>query len=91
MLSRMVMVVLAWVLLGWSSALQAQQTYDKKKADDLIRSAEQAEMQGYILAGVGILLILAAIPYAIYADRKKKARRSEERRKEARSASEGPS
>src|SRR4051812_29437758 len=74
MLARVVVLaVLAWVLAGSPSAVRAQQTYDKQKADELIRSAEQTAMLGYILAGVGLLLVLAAIPYAIYADRKKKA------------------
>lgn len=87
MLPRMVTLgVLTWAFLSSAFALHAQETYDKKKADDLIRSAQQSEMLGYILAGVGILVILAAIPYAIYADRKKKAlkraRQSEEGRGE---------
>jgi hypothetical protein len=47
--------------------------------EEAIRSAQQAEMLGYILAGAGLLLVVAAIPLGIYLDRKKKARRLAER------------
>ena len=67
------LVVLAWVYLIPTSALDAQAPANQKKVDDLVRSAQQFEMLGYILGGAGILVILLAIPYAIYADRKKKA------------------
>lgn len=33
------------------------------------------ENMGYVLAGIGILLVIASIPISIYFDRKKKARK----------------
>jgi hypothetical protein len=41
------------------------------------------ENLGYVLAGIGILLVIASIPISIYFDRKKKARK-QARKDEAR-------
>jgi hypothetical protein len=47
-------------------------------------------MFGYILAGAGILLVVAAIPVGIYFDRKKKARkRAEQQAADAGRSSDG--
>ncbi len=48
---------------------------NQQRYDELIRSAQQSEMLGYILAGVGILIVAAGIPLAIYLDRRKRARK----------------
>jgi hypothetical protein len=48
---------------------------DQKKYDELIDSAETTKTIGYILAGVGIALLVAAIPLSIYLDRRRKARK----------------
>jgi hypothetical protein len=64
---------LAWLDPFGGSLLWGQATRDK--ADELIRSAQRTEMLGYVLAGVGLLLVVAAIPLGIYWDRKKKARK----------------
>jgi hypothetical protein len=42
--------------------------------DEAIQSARRAELLGYTAAGVGIALVIAAIPGSIYLDRRKKAR-----------------
>ena len=43
--------------------------------NEAVRSARLFETLGYVLAGVGILIVVAAIPLAIFLDRRKKARR----------------
>lgn len=47
---------------------------DQQKYDDLMRSARQNEIIGYVAAGLGILFVVVAVPVLIYRDRKKKAR-----------------
>jgi hypothetical protein len=64
-------------LMAGDSVLLAQVPNNQQKYNDAIRSAQQTEMLGYILAGAGILLVVAAIPLGIYLDRKKKARKRE--------------
>jgi hypothetical protein len=66
---------LGWRFLAGDGVLLAQQSGNQQKVNELIRSAQQAERIGYIFAGVGILLVIAAIPLGIYMDRKKKARK----------------
>ncbi len=46
----------------------------QKEHDELVRSAEQSERIGYVAAGVGVLLVVVAVPLSIYLGRKKKAR-----------------
>jgi hypothetical protein len=46
-----------------------------KEAQEQIDSARFLETLGYILGAVGILVVIASIPMAIYRDRKKKARK----------------
>lgn len=53
----------------------SQLDFGAEADNEVIRSAQQAEMLGYILAGAGILLVIAAIPLGIYLDRRKKARK----------------
>jgi hypothetical protein len=65
--------------------LLAEAANNQQKYNEAIRSAQQFELLGYVLGGVGILLVLASIPLAIYWDRKKKARKQGGQR-----ASEGP-
>ena len=67
------LVVLGWMFVFPTLALEAQEPTNQQKIDDTIRSAEQLEMLGHILGGAGFLVILLVIPYGIYADRKKKA------------------
>jgi hypothetical protein len=52
----------------------AQATYDSQKAEKAMRSADLTAMIGYIVIAIGLTLIVAAIPIAIYRDRKKRAR-----------------
>jgi hypothetical protein len=51
---------------------QADAAAQKKAVDDLMRSAQQSEMLGYVFAGLGLLLVVAAIPVAIYLERRRK-------------------
>lgn len=67
-------------LLGWAAtashpALLAQSRSEQQKYKESIRSAQRAEALGYVLAGAGIVLVVAAIPLGIYLDRRRKARR----------------
>ena len=62
--------VLAWQTGG--GVLFAQEPPDQK-ADELIRSAQQSEILGYVLAGIGVLLVAAVLPIAIILGRKKRA------------------
>ncbi|MBN9522194.1 hypothetical protein J0H58_27360 [bacterium] len=66
----------AGVALGGPALAQGKRTGQdaQKKYDELVRSAEQSERIGYVAAGVGVLLVVAAIPLGIYLGRKKKAR-----------------
>ena len=64
---------------AWTGALlaqaPAQKAADARRAhDELIRSAQRSERLGYILAGVGIGVVVLGIPLAICFDRRKKAR-----------------
>jgi hypothetical protein len=60
-------------------SLFGQAVRNQQKADELLRSAQRTETLAYLLAGAGILLVVAAIPLGIYLDRKKKARRQAKR------------
>ncbi len=55
--------------------LLAQVSSNQQEVNDLLRSARQHQMLGYILCGAGIALIIAYIPLRIYLDRKQKARK----------------
>jgi hypothetical protein len=55
--------------------LLAQVSNNQEKHNEAIRSAQQTEMVGYILAGVGILLVVTAISVGYYLDWRKKARK----------------
>jgi hypothetical protein len=68
------LAVLVWECFAAHSMLFAQAP-GNQKAEELIRSGERAATIGYILTGIGILIMVAAIPYGIYQDRKKKARK----------------
>jgi hypothetical protein len=46
---------------------------DQQKYDELIKSAKRNEMIGYIAAGLGIALVIAAIPLSYYLSARKKA------------------
>jgi hypothetical protein len=74
-----VLAILTWECIAGHSWLFGQGTGNQHKADELIRSAQRMEILGYVLAGVGMLVMVAAIPYAIYYDRKKKARKQAKR------------
>jgi hypothetical protein len=68
-----VTLALAVLLLGSPRVLaQADAAAQKKAVDDLMRSAQQSEMLGYVFAGLGLLLVVAAIPVAIYLERRRK-------------------
>ncbi len=67
--------ILCCALMPVDSVLLAKAPNNQQKYNEAIRSAQQTEMLGYILAGAGILLVVAAIPLGIYLDRKKKARK----------------
>lgn len=70
----------AAMFLAWGNLLHSQPPSPKQKYEDLMRSARQSEMLGYVLAGAGIALVVIAIPVAIILDRRKKARKQAERR-----------
>jgi len=70
-------LALAWAFLG-VLPLAAQQDPNKQKADELIKSAQQSEMLGYVLAAAGFLVIIAGVVYAILTDKKKKRRKADE-------------
>lgn len=67
--------LLGCALMAGDSVLLAQAPNNQQKYNEAIRSAQQTEILGYILAGAGILLVVAAIPLGIYLDRKRKARK----------------
>lgn len=71
----------ACLLFACTGFLTAQAPSPKQKYEELMRSARQSEMLGYLLAGAGIALVLIAIPVAIVLDRRKKARKEAERRR----------
>jgi hypothetical protein len=71
----LLVALLACKLVAGDAVLLAQAPGDQQHYREAIRSAQQFELAGYILAGAGILLVAASIPLAIYLDRKKKARR----------------
>ncbi|MGF1583191.1 MAG: hypothetical protein ACFCD0_28050 [Gemmataceae bacterium] len=57
------------------SVVLAQAKTNQQRYEELVQSARQKELLGYILGGVGILIVVLAIPIGIYRDRKKKARK----------------
>jgi hypothetical protein len=69
------LAILTWECIAGHSSLFGQRPSDQQKADALIRSGERAMMIGYVFVGVGFLMMVAGILYAIYHDRKKKARK----------------
>jgi predicted transporter len=66
-------------MAGIISALSNVVLFAAKTRDELIKeqmeSARRTEVLGYVLAVIGILIVIAGIPIAIYRDRKKKARK----------------
>src|SRR5262245_50938724 len=68
-----VLILLGAAFMSSGQALFGQATYDPQKAEKAMRSADLAAMIGYIVIAIGLALIVAAIPIAIYRDRKKKA------------------
>jgi hypothetical protein len=70
----MLVAPMACKLIAGDSVLLARAPNDQQKYNEVVRSAQQFELLGYILGGAGILLAAASIPLAIYWDRKKKAR-----------------
>lgn len=58
-----------------AAVLLAQVSNNQERFNEAVRSAQQTEMVGYILAGVGILLVVTSIPVGVYLDWKKKARK----------------
>ncbi len=58
------------------TVLFAQATSNQQKYEKAVRSGQQAEVLGKILAGAGIMLVIASIPLMIYLDRKKARKRA---------------
>jgi hypothetical protein len=71
-----VMLLLGWHVMHDAAPLQAQAPSRQQQYEEAIRAARRTEILGYILAGVAIVLAIAAIPAGIYLDRKKKARKA---------------
>jgi hypothetical protein len=67
------------VLVVWhsraSSSILLARAPKNQQYDEAIRSAQNFEILGCILAAVGILFVVAGIPVGIYLDRRKKARK----------------
>lgn len=76
--TRLWITLLAWCCMG-GAVLYAQAGRNQKEVDDLVRSAQQSEMLGYLLAGAGFLVIVIGIALTIYLDRKKKAKKQANR------------
>ena len=70
----MVLILLGAAFVSSGQSLFAKETYDPQKAEELMRSADRLARIGYILAGIGATLIIAAIPIGFYWDRKKNRR-----------------
>jgi hypothetical protein len=67
-----------WAFIAGSSLLFGQAPTNQEKIDEAIRSGERMEMLGHILVVTGVLVMVAGIPFGIYYERKKKARKQRE-------------
>lgn len=79
-LSRLLLVLglCAGAALGGPALAQGKRADAKdaqKEYDELVRSAEQSERIGYVAAGVGVLLVAAAVPLSLYLGRRRKTAR----------------